>query len=106
MRLLFQDKARFGCISNQRRCWAPWPLRPIVGNQIIREFVYGLAAVSPLNRQLCSLRENYIGKEVFKPLDADVDHLCLGLHYRHQHREIVRSMTCFDWIKTLSWTLT
>jgi hypothetical protein len=38
-------------------------------------------------------------------LDAVVDHLCAGLHYLHQHREVVRSMTCFDWIKTLSLTL-
>lgn len=47
VRLLFQDEARFGCISDQRRCWAPWPLRPVVGHQIIRQFVYGVAAVSP-----------------------------------------------------------
>lgn len=54
-RLLFQDEARFGRISDQRRCWAPWPLRPIVGQQIVREFVYGLAAVSPFDGELCSL---------------------------------------------------
>ena len=53
--LLFQDEARFGCISDQRRCWAPWPLPPMVGQQIIREFVYGLAAVSPFDGELCSL---------------------------------------------------
>jgi len=174
VRLLFQDEARFGCISDQRRCWAPWPLRPIVGQQIIRQFVYGLAAVSPFDGELCSLvlpwvdtetmslflahtaarfpndhclmlldgagwhtaaalqvpptlhllplppyspelnpvehlwdhlRENYIGNQVFSSLDAVVDHLCAGLHYLHQHREVVRSMTCFDWIKTLSLTL-
>ena len=54
MRPLFQDEARFGRISDQRR-WAPWPLRPVVGRQIIREFVYGLAAVSPFDGELCSL---------------------------------------------------
>jgi len=54
VRLLFQDEARFGCISDERRCWAPWPLRPIVGHQIIREFVYGLAAVSPFDGELSS----------------------------------------------------
>jgi len=173
VRLLFQDEARFGCISDQRRCWAPWPLRPVVGHQVIREFVYGLAAVSPFDGELCSLvlprvdaetmslflahtaarfpqdhclmlldgagwhtaaalqvpptlhllslppyspelnpvehlwdhlRENYIGNQVFSSLDAVVDQLSAGLHYLHQHREIVRSMTCFDWIKTLSLT--
>jgi len=55
LRLLFQDEARFGCISDQRRCWAPLPFRPVVGHQIIRQFVYGLAAVSPLDGQFCSL---------------------------------------------------
>jgi hypothetical protein len=30
-------------------------LRPIVGQQIVRQFVYGLAAVSPLDGRLCSL---------------------------------------------------
>mgnify|MGYP001067194567 FL=1 len=54
LRLLFQDEARFGCISDQRRCWAPLPFRPVVGHQIIRQFVYGLAAVSPLDGQFCS----------------------------------------------------
>jgi len=49
VRLLFQDEARFGCISDQRRCWAPWPLRLIVGQQIIRQFVHGLARLSYLN---------------------------------------------------------
>ncbi|MDP2662701.1 MAG: transposase, partial [Dehalococcoidia bacterium] len=52
---MFQDEARFGRISDQRRCWAPLPLRPIVGHQIVRQFVYGLAAVSPLDGELCSL---------------------------------------------------
>jgi len=55
VRLLFQDEARFGRISDQRRCWAPLPLRPIVGHQIVRQFVYSLAAVSPLDGELCSL---------------------------------------------------
>jgi hypothetical protein len=55
VRLLFQDEARFGRISDLRRCWAPWPLRPVVGQQIIREFVYGLAAVRPFDGELCSL---------------------------------------------------
>ena len=36
LRLLFQDEARFGCLSDQRRCWAPWPLRPMVAQQTVR----------------------------------------------------------------------
>jgi len=174
LRLLFQDEARFGCISDQRRCWAPWPLRPIVGQQIVRQFVYGLAAVSPLDGQLCSLvlpwvdapamsmfldhtaarfrkehclmildgagwhtaaglqipptmhllrlppyspelnpvehiwdhlRENYISNRIFGSLEAVVNQVCVGLRYLHHQPDLVRSMTCFDWLKTLSLTL-
>ena len=168
--MLFQDEARFGRISDQRRCWAPWPIRPVVGHQIVREFVYGLAAVSPFDGELCSLilpwvdtetmsvflahtaaqfpeehclmlldgagwhratalrvpptmhllplppyspelnpvehlweflRENYIGNQVFSSLDAVIDQLSAGLHHLHQHPNLVESMTCFDWLKTI-----
>jgi transposase len=53
--LLFQDEARFGCINDRRRCWAPPPCRPRVHQQIVRQFVYGLVAVSPRDGQLASL---------------------------------------------------
>jgi hypothetical protein len=55
VRLLFQDEARFGRLSDHRRCWAPWPLRPAVGQQVIREYVYGLVAVSPQDGKFSSL---------------------------------------------------
>jgi transposase len=55
--------------------------------------------LNPVEHLWDHLRENYIGNEVFRSLDAVVDHLCAGLHYLHQHREVVRSMTCFDWSK-------
>ena len=55
VRLLFQDEARFGRLSDQRRCWASLPERPIVGQQIVRQLVDGWAAVSPLDGELCSL---------------------------------------------------
>jgi hypothetical protein len=34
-----------------------------------------------------------------------MSHNLVGLHHLHRHREVVRSMACFDWIKTLSLTL-
>ena len=55
LRLLFQDEARFGRISDRRRCWAPWPSRPVVASQIVREFLYASAAVCPWDGQLSSL---------------------------------------------------
>lgn len=44
---MFQDEARFGRLSDPRRCWAPKPLRPKVGLALIREYTYAYAAVTP-----------------------------------------------------------
>jgi hypothetical protein len=54
--LLFQDEARFGRIyEGQRRCWAPFPQRPHAARQVVRQYVYAVAAVSPLDGRLCSV---------------------------------------------------
>jgi hypothetical protein len=47
VRLMFQDEARFGRMSDPRSCWAPAPLRPVVNLALVREFRYEYAAVSP-----------------------------------------------------------
>jgi transposase len=47
VRLLFQDEGRFGRSSDPRRCWAPAGVRPEVEVQIVREYEYAFAAVSP-----------------------------------------------------------
>lgn len=63
VRLLFQDEGRFGRISDHRRCWAPMFKRPIVGQQVIREFLYAVAAVSPLDGRLASLIMPWVDAE-------------------------------------------
>ncbi len=52
VRLMFQDEARFGRMVRPKRCWAPAPLRPVMGNGYEREFVYVYGAVSPLAGEL------------------------------------------------------
>ena len=47
IRLMFQDEARFGRLSDPRSCWVPAQQRPMVNRAIIREFKYEYAAVSP-----------------------------------------------------------
>jgi hypothetical protein len=47
MRVMFEDEARFGRISDPRRCWAPAGVRPSIPVQIVREYEYAYAAVSP-----------------------------------------------------------
>lgn len=47
LRLMFQDEARFGRMTDPRACWAPAPHRPVVDLALVREFRYEYAAVSP-----------------------------------------------------------
>ena len=44
---MFQDEARFGRITDPKRCWAPKGCRPHVPSQIVREYTYLFGAVSP-----------------------------------------------------------
>ena len=47
LRVMFQDEARFGRLSDPRKCWAPAPLRPVVAVALVREYTYAYAAVTP-----------------------------------------------------------
>ena len=50
-----QDEARFGRISQPRRCWAPPGMRPQVAAQLVREYTYVYAAVAPTLGLMTSL---------------------------------------------------
>jgi transposase len=50
--LMFQDEARFGRLSDPRRCWAPMPFRPLVQSALIREYKYIYGAVCPTTGNL------------------------------------------------------
>ena len=52
---MFQVEGRFGRISDGRNCWAPLPVRPSIGSQIIREYVYAYVAVCPQDGQMASM---------------------------------------------------
>ncbi len=43
---MFQDEARFGRISDTRRCWCPKPARPLCLGMVTREYTYAYGAVS------------------------------------------------------------
>lgn len=55
VRLMFEDEARFGRLSEPHRCWAPQGIRPTVPAQIVREYEYAYAAVSPQDGTLDTL---------------------------------------------------
>ena len=52
---MFQDEARFGRISDTRRCWCPKPVRPLCQAMVTQEYTYAYAAVSVRDGQLDSL---------------------------------------------------
>lgn len=52
---MFQDEGRFGRITDPKRCWAPMKIRPTVPQQMIREYTYAYAALSPLDGVLDTL---------------------------------------------------
>lgn len=72
LKVLFQDESCFGRISDLRRCWAPMHERPIVGQQVIREFVYAIAAVCPHSGRLTSLVMPWVDTEVMSIFLAHV----------------------------------
>jgi transposase len=55
LRLMFQDEARFGRISDCCYCWCKKPMRPLVKAMLSHQYVYAYAAVSPLDGKLDSL---------------------------------------------------
>ncbi len=99
LRVMFQDEARFGRLSDPRSCWAPKPLRPKVGLALIREYIYAYAAVSPvegdldwmieekmntdaMNRFLDMLEEKYPDDHVVMVLDGASSHKSKDLKKR------------------------
>ncbi len=57
---MFQDEARFGRISDVRRCWCPKPLRPMVQALVTQEYTYAYAVVSPADGAMDSLVIPYV----------------------------------------------
>jgi putative transposase len=47
VRVMFQDEAGFGRISNPKRCWAPKGIRPVTPRHHIREYRYAYGCTEP-----------------------------------------------------------
>lgn len=89
---MFEDEARFGRISDPRCCWAPKGIRPNVPRQIVREYTYVYAAVSPLDGTLDSL--------ILPDVDADSMSLFLSeVSERHPDEVILMFMDQAGWHK-------
>ena len=69
---MFEDEARFGRISDPRRCWAPAGMRPEVKVQMVREYEYAFAAVSPHDGVLDTLVLPTVNAEAMSVFLAEV----------------------------------
>lgn len=50
-----QDEGCFGRITTPTACWAPFPLRPVVAQQVVREYTYVYSAIAPALGKMTSL---------------------------------------------------
>ena len=57
---MFQDEARFGRISDVRRCWCPKPHRPMVQAMVSQEYTYAYTALTPADGRMDSLVLPYV----------------------------------------------
>lgn len=63
IRVMFQDEARFGRISDTRRCWCPKPIRPMCKAMVTQEYTYAYAAVSVVDGKLDTLILPHVNSE-------------------------------------------
>jgi transposase len=87
---MFEDEARFGRISEPQRCWAPAGVRPEVSAQMVREYEYAFAAVSPHDGVLDTLVLPEVHTEAMGLFLAEVAH-------RHQDELIVMVLDGAGW---------
>ena len=92
---MFQDEARFGRISENRRCWCPKPARPVCPSLVSQENTYAYGVVNILDGQFESL--------VLPHCDTDCMQIFLDeISGRHPGDKIVMVLDCAGWHKSKS----
>lgn len=87
---MFQDEARFGRISNVRRCWAPKPLRPICQAMLTHEYTYVYGAVDVCTGELDSLILPHVNTDCMQLFLSEVS-------ARHPDERIVMVVDGVGW---------
>jgi len=77
VRLMFMDEARFGRISDTRRCWCPKPFRPLCNSMVTQEYTYAYAAVSVSDGKMDSLILPYVNGDCMQIFLEEVATRCL-----------------------------
>lgn len=92
---MFQDEARFGRISDVRRCWAPKPLRPLCQAMLTHEYTYAYAAVDVLSGELDALILPHVNTEC---MQVFLDELA----QRHADKRIIMVLDGAGWHASLA----
>ena len=93
--LMFQDEARFGLISDVRRCWCPAPERPICPSMVSQENTYAYGAVNLPSGQFESL--------ILPRCDTDCMQIFLDeVSSRHSNEKILMITDRAGWHKSKS----
>lgn len=90
---MFQDEARFGRINGPKRCWAPKGTRPTAFCQVVREYTYAYAAVSPLDGVMDSLIIPFVDSEAMSLFLNEVSK-------RHKDEFIIMFLDGAGWHKS------
>lgn len=90
VRLMFQDEGRFGLLGTPRRCWAPYPVRPVVGARLQRQYLYAFSAVSPHDGVMDCLVLPWVNAQMMSLFLAEVAQ-------RHAQEFIVMVMDQAGW---------
>ena len=93
IQIMFQDEARFGRISDTRRCWCPRPFRPLTMAMVTHEYTYAYAAVSVHNGALDTLILPHVNSECMQIFLDEVS-------VRHPENRIVMILDGAGWHKS------
>jgi hypothetical protein len=92
IRVMFQDEARFGRISDTRRCWCPRPIRPLCRAMVTQEYSYAYAAVSVADGVLDTLILPHVNSSCMQVFLDEVSS-------RHREDRIVMILDGAGWHK-------
>lgn len=90
---MFQDEARFGRISQCRRCWQKKPMRPMVKSMHVREYLYAFGAVSPVDGRFDALILPHVNGECMQIFLDEISH-------RYPHENIIMVVDGAGWHKS------
>lgn len=79
---MFQDEARFGRLMEPKACWAPLPMRPVIPQGVVREYVYAYTAASPLDGRIDFTVQPFLDSE-------NVNHFLKYLSAKHGNEEVL-----------------